>query len=436
MGKKRSKDSGGFLKLVILLIIAFGLWSILQQDKETGTSNGNGHKYQVHKSGAGVTIDFVNASRDLDAVMIKKIKDSGFKYIVDERQTRQVPRESIEGLIQWENRHIAVAVPTEAKAVSFAETLSQAVRKTGGRILESYQDMIEDKKAMRYDIGFEDMLEGEPVRIITHNIWLTIQTDVPVAPPKEEIKSPASSLYSIPPNSDEPQVDIQKSKSPPSKQLGRLALVIDDFGLTMEGVADLMAIEQPLTFAILPHHAYSAVIARQAAAQGKEVILHLPMESIGGERAEPTTIETAMAEEQIKIRVQEALTAVPQVIGVNNHQGSKATADSRVMKAVLSVLQDRGMFFLDSRTSAASVAYRTAKTMGIPAAENDHFIDNSSDVEAIKRELRTAGNLAIRHDEAVAIGHIRPNTVIAIKAMLPELERMGVKLVFVSELAR
>lgn len=426
MAKKRSKGSGRFVILMILLVAAAALWTMLQQSQETAPTGVGGQKYQMQKTGAGVVIDYVKTSRDIDAAVMKTVKASGFKSIADERQPRQVPRQQVEGSIKWENRHISLAVPTEAKASGFRETLDKAVSKAGGKIIDSYEDNIEGQRALRLDIGFEDVLENEPVVIVTNNIWLLMRSDTPVAPPKGEIEKPGSAKQEKPKNNKQSTV----------KQLGRLALVIDDFGLTMDGVADLTALDQPLTFAVLPYHPYSAAIARQAAAQGKQVILHLPLESMGGERAEPTTISAAMTEEQIKDRTGAAIAALPQVVGVNNHQGSKATADSRVMKAALTAMRERGLFFLDSRTGSGSVAYRTAQSIGLPAVENDHFIDNSSDVEAIKHELRTAGKLAIDQGAAVAIGHNRPHTVAAIREMLPELESMGVKFVFVSELTR
>lgn len=432
MAKKRSTGFRPFITLAILLMVAAGLWSILQQDQDTKTTGGREHKYEVQKTGAGITVDFIKAGRELDDVIIRAVKGSGFKNIAVDRARRQAPRQQVEGFIVWENRHITLAVPPAGKPDSFIETLSRVVGKSGGRIFASYQDSIEGKQALRLDVGFEDVLEEEPVIVVTHNIWLIMQADTPVVPPTEEGETPVSGPYPHPPQ----QEKSQGNKLPPTEKLGRLALVIDDFGLTMAGVTDLMALDQPLTFAVLPYHPYSATIARQAADAGKEVLLHLPLESTGGERAERTTIITTLTEAQIKTRTREALGALPRIIGVNNHQGSKATADVRVMQAVLAVLREQDMFFLDSRTSAGSIAYRTAKNMGLPAAENDHFIDNSADVETIKHELRTAGRLAISQGEAVAIGHIRPHTVTAIREMLPELEHMGVKLVFVSELAR
>lgn len=430
MTKKRSNNSRRFVVLAILLIAAAGLWLMLQQNsRETITTGANGPKYQVKKTGAGVTVDFSKTGRDLDAAVLKTIKESGYKTVIADREARQAPRQEVEGFIKWENRHITVAVPTENQKTSFADMLVKAVTKAGGHVFATYQDNIEGRPATRLDIGLTDTLEGDPVAIVTHNVWLFTQAGAPASPPKKESEPPAAALYANQPKQ-------AKSKPVNTNQLGRLALVIDDMGRTMEGVADLLALERPLTFAVLPYHPYSATIARQAAAQGEQVILHLPLESVGGAGAETSTITTGMTDAQIREQAGEAMAAVPQIIGVNNHQGSKATADPRVMKTVLAVMRERGLFFLDSRTSSASVGVQTAHSMGMRATENDHFIDNTADVEAIKEELRTAGRLAISQGEAVAIGHIRPHTVTAIREMVPELESMGVRLVFASELAR
>jgi uncharacterized protein len=290
---------------------------------------------------------------------------------------------------------------------------------------------------MRMNIGLVDTLEGDGVTVTTHTIWLVSSAGAPVPPPvkrdnEEEITLPTKNKV------PEPKETPSKKKAEPvlPNERGRLALVIDDFGLTMAGVDDFLNMQRPLTLSILPYHPYSAEIARQAVARGKQAMLHLPTEPLGGERMEPTTILTTMTDEQIKTRAQEAIAAVPDIIGVNNHQGSKATADARVMQAALSVIREKGLFFVDSRTNTNSVAFKTAQSLHIKTAENDLFIDNSNDLEAIKRQLRIAGNLAVRQGEAIAIGHIRPNTAAAIKAMIPELESMGVRLVFVSQLVQ
>lgn len=433
MAKRNGKGPGVLTTLLVLCVIAFGLWWLVQ-DRAPEITNKDGHKYQMRKTGAGIVIDFVPASRAIDAAVLKTIKESGFKSNIGDVIKREVPRTQVEGVIKWENRRITVVLPAGGKVGNFEQSILRSLQKTGGGILSRNEEILEGKPALRINIGIVDTLEGEPITLITHNIWLLEGITIPVAPPpanknidKEENYPPALDKRKLP-------VEERNEQSAEPKTRGKLALVIDDFGLTMEGVSELMGIDRPLTFAILPYHAYSAAIARQAVANNKQVMLHLPMEPLGGERMETSTILTTMSDEQIRVKTREALVAVPEIIGVNNHQGSKATSDARVMKAALSVIREKGIFFVDSRTSPASVAYQTAQNMGIRSVENDHFIDNSSDVNAIKEQLRVAGRLAVQHGNAVAIGHIRPNTVIAIKAMISELDDMGVKLIFVSEL--
>jgi hypothetical protein len=386
----------------------------------------------VRKTGAGVVIDFVRATRQIDAAVLKTVKDSGFKSSIGESVKREAPRTKVEGSIKWENRHITLAIPAGTKPGKIEEAILKAVQQAGGRVFSKDEDVIEGRAAIRMNIGIADTLEGESIMLTTHNIWLIMGAEVPITPPPAEKNVDKGANDPPKPEPGKPQGE----RIAEQKTLGRLALVIDDFGLTMDGVGELMSVDRPLTFAILPYHTYSVSIAREAVKHNKQVLLHLPMESLGGERAEASTILTTMKDEQVRAKTEEAISSMPQIIGVNNHQGSKATADSRVMKAALATIRDEGLFFVDSRTNAGSVAYHTARNMGVPTIENNHFIDNSADVAAIKEELRFAGRLALKYGDAVAIGHIRPHTVSAIRMMIPELEAMGVKLIFVSELVR
>ena len=230
--------------------------------------------------------------------------------------------------------------------------------------------------------------------------------------------------------------DTKSTLPEPSGEVkARLAIVIDDFGYTSGPIAALAALPRPVTFAILPYRPHSAEALQAAKASGKEAILHLPMMPQQASAAsEENTISPSMSDGEIRSIVEKALHSLPGVIGVNNHQGSLATADSRVMKQVLNVLHNRGLFFVDSRTSSQSVGRMTARQLGVPAAENDLFLDNVDEVDAVKQKLRTAGNLALRSGSAVVIGHARMHTATALREVIPELERKGIRLVFVSRL--
>ena len=209
-----------------------------------------------------------------------------------------------------------------------------------------------------------------------------------------------------------------------------LAIVIDDWGYAWEAADDFLALDVPLNVAVIPHLPLSRRHAEEAAARGHQVLLHLPMEPLSpgwdlGEGA----VTTAMAAPQIQREVLRALDSVPGVQAVNNHMGSKATADPRVMRAVLEALKERGLFFLDSRTTAGSVAVQVARELGVPVLENDRFIDPDFDPERIKERLLSAARIAEERGWAVVIGHVRPATYEGVVRALPELSARGVRLV-------
>jgi len=155
-----------------------------------------------------------------------------------------------------------------------------------------------------------------------------------------------------------------------------------------------------------------------------------------GAQSEELTVTVNMSDGAIQDMVQKAIQAVPGLMGVNNHQGSRATADRRVMKNVLSVLKTNNLFFVDSRTNSQSIAAETARQMGIQAGENELFLDNTDDVSAVKAKLRIAQEMAAKHGTVTVIGHARMNTAVAVREMVPELEAGGIQLVFVSQLLK
>lgn len=213
----------------------------------------------------------------------------------------------------------------------------------------------------------------------------------------------------------------------------RMAIVLDDFGNAYDIVETYNSMGIPLTYAVLPYEKYSAAVANAGAAAGQDIMVHLPMESESNVTPESTTIRTGMSDSEVKTTTNNALASVPHAIGVNNHQGSKATADSRVMADVMSVVSNRGMFFLDSRTSSASVAQSTARKYGIPTGANELFLDNSSAVADIEARLQQAADIAFDSSSGyvVVIGHARPNTATALQNMYKKLQAEGIEFIFV-----
>ncbi len=216
----------------------------------------------------------------------------------------------------------------------------------------------------------------------------------------------------------------------------RLAIIIDDCGQWPDTERGFIALPAALTLSVLPHVRYGAQIARDADAAGKGVMLHLPMEPRSGADPGPGRITTAMDDGAIAAQVRDDLAAVPLATGVNNHEGSRATADDRVMRDVAAVLAQHHVFFIDSRTGSDTVAERDASAAGVPTARRDVFLDDVANVDATEAQLRRAAEIAKTSGSAIAIGHPRPTTLIAVRTLLPELERDGIVFVLARDLVR
>lgn len=222
---------------------------------------------------------------------------------------------------------------------------------------------------------------------------------------------------------------------------GRVAIVLDDWGYNMNNLSALSDINVPITIAVLPNLAHSLEIAQIAKAKGKQVILHLPLESQAGERPEKDTLYCSMDQKEISQRLKAILNSLPGISGVNNHQGSKATEDIRMMSIVLSELKNKKLFFLDSYTTNKSVCQKVAAEIGIKYAKRDIFLDEPAsklgDEELrvyIKGQLDKLSAIAAKRGYAVGIGHDRKTTLNVLKEIIPRLRKKGVKFVFISGL--
>lgn len=215
----------------------------------------------------------------------------------------------------------------------------------------------------------------------------------------------------------------------------RLAIIIDDCGQWIETERGFVALSIPVTLSVLPDVPYTKEIASEAAAGGKGVMLHLPMEPISQLNPGPGKITTEMSNAAIERQVENDLADVPFAQGVNNHEGSKATADPRVMRAVAEAIVRHGnLFFVDSLTVGDSVAASSTRDAGIPTATRDVFLDNRADVAYTQAQLRAAAAIAREHGVAIAIGHPRPSTLAALRAIIPELQAEGIRFVLVRDL--
>ena len=216
----------------------------------------------------------------------------------------------------------------------------------------------------------------------------------------------------------------------------RLAIIIDDLGNSLSSGLDAIALPGNITFAVMPHRKYSTKLARRAGRLGKEVILHAPMSTVIKRKLGPGALHENLNEKQFKDRLKFAIYNTPYIRGVNNHMGSLLTTKTQAMTWVMEVLKDKGLFFVDSRTSAQSQGYSIALQHGISSAQRDIFLDHELDIDHIHIQFKKALSIAQAYGSAIAIGHPHESTLFYLKEVLPQLKDSQVTLHSVSELLK
>ena len=327
----------------------------------------------------------------------------GDRYIIVADETREqevlVPGSPPTRLI-WNRRVLRVSLPEELPMASYLAALEEELAAVGAEIRKKEEGGTDTALVVTLEVGIRPEVAGREVSLVTHGLTL-----------------------------------LQGKAAPPEK--GKLAIIIDDFGGGVAGTREMMELEIPLTFAVIPHRNSSQREAQEARERGYQVLLHMPMEPLNEKLPPgPGAITAGMAPEEIREAVAAALEEVPGAVGVNNHMGSKVTAREELMLPFLEAVGERGLFFIDSRTTNKSVAAALARQLAIPTAENRIFLDNERELESIKAQLRRAAELAREEGEVIAIGHVHPAMAQALQEFVPELEEQGVELVFASQLAR
>lgn len=223
---------------------------------------------------------------------------------------------------------------------------------------------------------------------------------------------------------------------------GHLAVVIDDTGRELHLFDRLLALRFPLTFSVLPGAIYSAGVQlrlRGDRRRPREILLHLPCEPLdpaamrAGADAREQFLRVDATAEQLRAALHAALERVPVAVGINNHMGSRLTADRAAMDALMPVLRARGLYFLDSWTTARSVGLAAADAAGVEALGRDIFLDHDLRPDAILAQLHRAAARA-RERPTVVIAHPSQEVVEALRAELPRLHRDGIGIYPLSEI--
>jgi len=210
-----------------------------------------------------------------------------------------------------------------------------------------------------------------------------------------------------------------------------IAIIIDDMGYRKSAIQALLSIPAPLTFSVIPFTPYSKLAAQQAHAHHREVMVHMPMETLSSRRWE-TALTTTMSEQTLRELSTAMITSIPYASGVNNHGGSLFTQRKDAMATLMSSLHENGLFFVDSRTTAESAACESAYQAGVPLASRDIFLDNQRQPLLIKKQLQRLRQIALKHGQALGIAHPHSVTINVLAAELPKLQSEGIRIVPVS----
>ena len=275
--------------------------------------------------------------------------------------------------------------------------------------------------------------------LLTHFLITPEKPSKPVAPAKSVPAAKKSSAerpaFEIYPSKEVPP-EKKPVKSPtPDKQLPLVAIIIDDLGYDKKIAIKLSKLNARLTFSILPHSPFQKSIARLSRDKGFGIMLHLPMEPLEYPDVDPGpgTLLTSMTPDQLTRQLEKDLDAVPYIRGVNNHMGSKMTAESSQMYQIFSILKKRGLYFVDSRTTVETLCKPSARLFQIPFAQRDVFLDHLVEVEFIRKQLKELVRIAQRNGYAVGIGHPHSLTYQVLHEMLPDLQKK-IRLVPASEI--
>jgi len=244
-----------------------------------------------------------------------------------------------------------------------------------------------------------------------------------LAPPKATTTNPAWLRFAVP------------ARHPAGRPM--IAVVIDDMGLDKHRSERVTTLKAPLTLAYMT---YADDIDRQTAqahARGHELMVHMPMQPMSASfDAGPEALDVGLAPDELRRRIGWGLSRFQGFVGVNNHMGSRFTADSAGMRVVMEELNRRGLLFLDSVTTDKSVAGEAARRVGVPFAARQIFLDNEQSVRAVRAQLDKLETLSRKYGAAIAIGHPHDTTIEALTAWLPTVESRGFVLVPLTAVVR
>lgn len=411
---KRKKSSGNHVVLLALvtilavLAVAAGMFYAFGRSEKDIMDN----KDSKEKKEVSLLDESIEAQRILDNILLKK---TNWQLIEREHGENDVNVAGVNTSVKIAQRQLAVGVPASTDLQAAGSWLQEKAAAAGLVSISGKDSKYKDWDAYKVEIGIAVKAGSGKKQFLTDTVYFFHNSNL---------------------HGEDKDVKKVQEKPESRKYSGKLAVIVDDCGYDMSSVRTLLNTGLPLNFAVLPYKPYSSDVLEMIKSDGRVAMLHLPMEPMDRSAMSEgsSTICTDMSKDKILELTRKAINSLPGVSGVNNHQGSKATADSATMTTVLQELRNQDLFFVDSRTSSKSVARDKAVAMGVPTARNDIFLDNSSDVQAIRKQIYKAMDIAEKNGSAIAICHARPNTAKAWSMYAEEIKNTGIELVPITDL--
>ncbi len=363
--------------------------------------------------------DIPQRQQQLQTVLMEMLQQTGLDQQAYHRNPLQTQRRGRERWRLWRHR---IAIPADTALTTFEKRLQQQIPNLAHDIMARRSRKHDGQTSVAFTLGVANVPTDICIFTQIHSLPATATMSSPMKPSGSE-SSPSST-----------QTVHQRVSA--TTAVPRIAIVIDDMGWELPIAQDLLALEHPISFAVLPQAPYQLKIAEAAKQHQRDLLLHLPMEPHGYPRVNPgpNALLSHMDSHQLVKLVRTALRALPQVVGVNNHMGSSLTENSQAMRVVMRELKRHDLFFLDSRTSSDSRAYQIAREMGIPTAKRHVFLDNNVQQAYISAQLQRLAKMASQQGTAIGIGHPYPETLSALRHTLPLIRQAGVRIVPISRL--
>ncbi len=404
--------------IVVLFLISRGL-----QGSKLGEIVEKGPGYQGIRQAQGIVYDFKTGAQKVDLALTELLAAAGFvpseitEVVQETTYTQGVTtntrrswlRPQLAEKISWPYKELVIAVPPSDAGLlvfDYQQMIEAKLWNGNARVVSEKLDKLGSNVGLTLEIGFRTSPGGNRVTIVTHKVTLV-----------------------------QPWVETYVQRFP-RRVKPQVAIVIDDWGYHQPAAVEAMfGLPVRLNMAVIPGLSDSTQQALIGFARGWEVMLHLPMEPLNANwRLGEYAITTQMTEAEIRETFRKALRSVPGVSGINNHMGSRATADDRVMQVVLDEVKQTGLFFVDSRTSGGSVVPAVATRLGVPFTENLVFLDNEDNIDYILERLQLLVQVAKQNGQALGIGHLRLNTARALERFVQSVSIQEVELVFASQI--